>query len=46
MKKYKIVIKDDCGFCKKAIKELIDRKYDIQVIDVTDDQALREAHSL
>ena len=46
MKKYKIVIKDDCGFCKKAVKELIDRKYDIQVIDVTDDQALREAHSL
>ena len=46
MMKYKIVIKDDCVFCKRAIKELIGRKYDIQVIDVTHDQPLREAHSL
>ena len=37
MKKYKIVIKEDCGFCIKGISELLDRKYDIQVIDVTDD---------
>ena len=46
MSKYKIIIKEDCGFCTKAIGELLSRKHDIQVIDVTDDAPLREAHSL
>jgi len=46
MKKYKIVVKHDCGFCTKAIEELLSRKQNIQIIDVTDDVPLREAHSL
>ena len=46
MSKYKIVIKEDCSFCVKAIKELLDRKSHVQIIDVTDNQSLREAHSL
>ena len=46
MKKYKIVVKHDCGFCTKAIAELLSRKQNIQIIDVTDDVHLREAHSL
>lgn len=46
MSKYKIIIKEDCNFCTKAIAELLSRKQNIQVIDVTDDAPLREAHSL
>tara|TARA_R100001509_G_scaffold140800_1_gene95694 strand:- start:1814 stop:2068 length:255 start_codon:yes stop_codon:yes gene_type:complete len=46
MKKYKIVIKNDCGFCTRAITELLNRKQNIEIIDVTDNQPLREAHSL
>jgi glutaredoxin-related protein len=46
MKKFKIIIKEDCGFCTKAITELVLRKHDVQVIDVTNDHNLREAHSL
>ena len=46
MSKYKIIVRHDCGFCTKAIAELLSRKQNIQVIDVTDDASLREAHSL
>ena len=46
MKKYKIVIKNDCDFCTKAISELLNRKQNVQIIDVTDNKSLREAHSL
>lgn len=46
MSKYKIIVRHDCGFCRKAIAELLSRKQNIQVIDVTNDVPLREAHSL
>lgn len=46
MSKYKIVIKKDCEFCTKAISELLKRKENIQLIDVTEDESLRQAHSL
>ena len=46
MTKFKVVFKGDCGFCKKAVEELLKRKHSVELIDVSDNQPLREAHSL
>lgn len=46
MKTFKIVYKSDCGFCRRAVELLIKESRCMKIINVTNNQSLREAYSM